>query len=70
MWVNVDLTDVFDTGIVIRLDRTGERLWLNWQESDSDEDFEELAEWIREDVASHIEFEIESISEQIVSKHV
>jgi hypothetical protein len=43
-------------------------LYLKWQETGKDEDFELLASTIEDDVREQLDFWIEDITERIVSK--
>lgn len=48
----------------------GKALYLNWRETGKNEDFELLASTIEDDVREQLDFYIEDITEQMVSKHV
>jgi hypothetical protein len=59
--VTVDLWS--DNTGPMTLGSTGETLYDKWLKSQSDEDFEELAEWIVDDVSAELDFSITEVEE-------
>jgi hypothetical protein len=49
--------------LAVREDSTAMSLYKKWQETDDDDDFEELADWIVSDVKDQMEIYIEDIEE-------
>lgn len=62
-WVSFRVSAYCDN-ILLRLDSEALRLYDKWRVSDSDEDFEELVDWVRDDIASELDFEIEDATER------
>jgi hypothetical protein len=52
----------------IMVGENAKALYLKWQETGKDEDFELLASTIEDDVREQLDFWIEDITERIVSK--
>lgn len=64
---NIDLTVTIYASsyqkVTIRPGGRSAELYDKWLESQADADFEELADWIKEDVRDNLDFDIEDLEE-------
>jgi hypothetical protein len=52
-----------DSSVRMEIGSTGEQLYQKWKASDSEEDWQELVDWIADDVAMELGICIEDIEE-------
>ncbi len=64
-WVklNVEVDVSSYQSILVRRDSESYKKYLHWRETGEDSDFEDLVDWIREEVADDMEFRIEDVEE-------
>ena len=61
--LNIEISVSRNVNLTIWSGSTSERLYLAWKESQSDEDWEELVEWLHDDISDEIDFYVTEIEE-------